>query len=221
MLIKNKISMRISFVPLFLIFCFTLQLNAQDTEAAKKLLDQVSDNIASFKTMKFDFDYVLENRQENIKQETEGSVIVSGDRYKLLFLGAEQLFDGQKTYTIVPENEEITIEDLNETEDIGINPSKLLYFYKEGYAFQWDIKQNVMGRNIQFIRLIPTEENKDVNYLLLGIDTIKKTIYRLIEIGANETRTTLTISNFTADVELADNFFTFDPSLYPDYYINQ
>jgi len=221
MLIKNKISMRITFVPLFLIFCFTLQLNAQDTEAAKKLLDQVSDNIASFKTMKFDFDYVLENRQENIKQETEGSVIVSGDRYKLLFLGAEQLFDGQKTYTIVPENEEITIEDLNETEDIGINPSKLLYFYKEGYAFQWDIKQNVMGRNIQFIRLIPTEENKDVNYLLLGIDTIKKTIYRLIEIGANETRTTLTISNFTADVELADNFFTFDPSLYPDYYINQ
>jgi outer membrane lipoprotein-sorting protein len=221
MLIKNKIYMRISFVPLFLIFCFTLQLNAQDTEAAKKLLDQVSDNIASFKTMKFDFDYVLENRQENIKQETEGSVIVSGDRYKLLFLGAEQLFDGQKTYTIVPENEEITIEDLNETEDIGINPSKLLYFYKEGYAFQWDIKQNVMGRNIQFIRLIPTEENKDVNYLLLGIDTIKKTIYRLIEIGANETRTTLTISNFTADVELADNFFTFDPSLYPDYYINQ
>ena len=221
MLIKNKISMRISFVPLFLIFCFTLQLNAQDTEAAKKLLDQVSDNIASFKTMKFDFDYVLENRQENIKQETEGSVIVSGDRYKLLFLGAEQLFDGQKTYTIVPENEEITIEDLNETEDIGINPSKLLYFYKEGYAFQWDIKQNVMGRNIQFIRLIPTEENKDVNYLLLGIDTIKKTIYRLIEIGANETRTTLTISNFAADVELADNFFTFDPSLYPDYYINQ
>ncbi|MDG1762616.1 MAG: outer membrane lipoprotein carrier protein LolA [Flavobacteriaceae bacterium] len=213
--------MRISFIPLFLIFCFTLQLNAQDTEAAKKLLDQVSDNIASFKTMKFDFDYVLENRQENIKQETEGSVIVSGDRYKLLFLGAEQLFDGQKTYTIVPENEEITIEDLNETEDIGINPSKLLYFYKEGYAFQWDIKQNVMGRNIQFIRLIPTEENKDVNYLLLGIDTIKKTIYRLIEIGANETRTTLTISNFTADVELADNFFTFDPSLYPDYYINQ
>ena len=128
MLIKNKISMRISFVPLFLIFCFTLQLNAQDTEAAKKLLDQVSDNIASFKTMRFDFDYVLENRQENIKQETEGSVIVSGDRYKLLFLGTEQLFDGQKTYTIVPENEEITIEDLNETEDIGINPSKLLYF---------------------------------------------------------------------------------------------
>ena len=213
--------MRKLIVFLFFTSVLSIQLNAQNTEAAQKLLDEVSAKIASFETMTFEFDYVLENRQENIKQETNGSVTVSGDRYKLLFLGAEQLFDGEKTYTIVPENEEITITSVEETEDIGINPSKLLYFYKEGYSFQWDIKQNVMGRTIQFIKLIPTEENKDVDYLLLGIDTIKKTIYRLIEIGSNQTRTTLTISNFVSNVKLAANFFKFDSSLYPDYYINQ
>jgi outer membrane lipoprotein-sorting protein len=207
----------------FLLFTsvLSIQLNAQNTEAAQKLLDEVSTKIASFETMTFEFDYVLENRQENIKQETNGSVTVSGDRYKLLFLGAEQLFDGKKTYTVVPENEEITITSIEETEDIGINPSKLLYFYKEGYSFQWDIKQNVMGRTIQFIKLIPAEENKDVDYLLLGIDTVKKTIYRLIQIGSNQTRTTLTISNFVSNVKLNNNFFEFDASLYPDYYINQ
>lgn len=213
--------MRIFFLFLYSSFLYGIHLNAQDTEAAKKLLNQVSNKIESFDTMKFDFDYVLENRQENIKQETNGSVTVSGDRYKLLFLGVEQLFDGEKIYTIVPENQEITIDNLDETEDTGINPSKLLYFYKEGYAFQWDIKQNVMGRNIQFIKLIPIEENKDVSFLLLGIDTLKKTIYRLIEIGTNETRTTLTISNFSSNINLTDNFFAFDSSLYPDYYINQ
>ena len=213
--------MRKLIVFLFFTSVLSIQLNAQNTEAAQKLLDEVSAKIASFETMTFEFDYVLENRQEKIKQETNGSVTVSGDRYKLLFLGAEQLFDSEKTYTIVPENEEITITSIEETEDIGINPSKLLYFYKEGYSFQWDIKQNVMGRTIQFIKLIPTEENKDVDYLLLGIDTIKKTIYRLIEIGSNQTRTTLTISNFVSNVKLAANFFKFDSSQYPDYYINQ
>lgn len=213
--------MRNSFFFLFLIFYTGFNLNAQNNEAAKKLLDQVSEKIASFKTMKFDFDYVLENRQENIKQESTGSVSVSGDLYKLHFLGSEQLFDGEKTYTIIPENKEITIENIEETDDTGINPSKLLYFYKEGYAFKWDIKQNIVGRNIQFIKLIPMEENKDLNYLLLGIDTFKKTIYRLIEIGVNETRTTLTISNFESNVKLNANFFKFDPSLYPEYYINQ
>jgi outer membrane lipoprotein-sorting protein len=207
----------------FLLFTsvLSIHLNAQDTKAAQKLLNEVSTKIASFETMTFEFDYVLENRQENIKQETNGSVTVSGDLYKLFFLGAEQLFDGKKTYTIVPENEEITITSVEETEDIGINPSKLLYFYKEGYAFQWDIKQNVMGRTIQFIKLVPTEKNKDVDYLLLGIDTVKKTIYRLIEIGSNQTRTTLTISNFVPNVKLTSNFFEFDASLYPNYYINQ
>ena len=213
--------MRKSIVFLLFMFLSGTAVKAQTTEAAKKLLDQVSAKIASFKTMQFDFVYVLENRQENIKQETEGSVTVSGDLYKLNFLGAEQLFDGQKTYTIVPENEEITISTVEEEDDFGINPSKLLYFYKEGYAFQWDIKQNVMGRNIQFIKLIPIEENKEVKYLLLGIDTRLKTIYRLIEIGANETRTTLTISNFTPNIKLAANYFTFDATQYPDFYINQ
>jgi len=213
--------MRKQIVLLLFTSVLSIQLNAQDTKAAQKLLDEVSTKIASSETMTFEFDYVLENRQENIKQETNGSVTVSGDLYKLLFLGAEQLFDGKKTYTIIPENEEITITSVEETEDIGINPSKLLYFYKEGYAFQWDIKQNLMGRTIQFIKLIPTEENKDVDYLLLGIDTVKKTIYRLIEIGSNQTRTTLTISNFVPNVKLTSNFFEFDASLYPDYYINQ
>ncbi|MDA0794800.1 MAG: outer membrane lipoprotein carrier protein LolA, partial [Bacteroidetes bacterium] len=61
----------------------------------------------------------------------------------------------------------------------------------------------------------------EVKYLLLGIDTRLKTIYRLIEIGANETRTTLTISNFTPNIKLAANYFTFDATQYPDFYINQ
>ena len=213
--------MRKQIVFVLFISVLSIQLNAQDTKAAQKLLDECSTKMSSFETMTFEFDYVLENRQENLKQETNGSVTVSGDLYKLLFLGAEQLFDGKKTYTIVPENEEITITSVEETEDIGINPSKLLYFYKEGYVFQWDIKQNVMGRTIQFIKLVPTEKNKDVDYFLLGIDTVKKTIYRLIEIGSNQTRTTLTISNFVPNVKLTSNFFEFDVSLYPDYYINQ
>ncbi|MEL0318385.1 MAG: outer membrane lipoprotein carrier protein LolA [Flavobacteriaceae bacterium] len=208
-----------------LIFCLLLlslsTLSAQTTEDAKKLLDEVSQTMGSFTSMTFDFDYVLENRQENIKQETNGSVTVSGDRYKLLFLGMEQIFDGSKTYTIVPENEEITISSKEETEEIGINPSKLLNFYKEGYAFEWDIKQNVQGRMIQFVKLIPTEASTEVDYLLLGIDILKKTIYRLIEIGTNQTRTTLTISNFLPNVQLASNFFNFDASNYPSYYINQ
>ena len=202
------------------VFLVSFPLQGQSPEVAKKLLDDVSETIASFENLSFDFSYVLENRQENIRQETTGSATIKGDQYKISFLGNEQLFDGEKTYTIISENEEITISSPDDDSGFGINPSELLVFYKAGYAYQWDIKQNVKGRPIQFIKLIPNEENREVKYLLLGIDMRTKVIYRLIEIGNSETRTTLTLKNLRTNIPLNSDFFTFDDSKYPDYYIN-
>ena len=206
------------------IFLFILLLShpllSQNTEAARKLLDEVSGKISSFKNMKFDFTYVLENRPENIRQETNGSVTISKDLYRINFLGFEQLFDGKMTYTIVPENEEITISDPEEESELGINPSKILTIYKKDYAYQWDIKQNVMGTPVQFIKLIPNVEKKELKYLLLGIDMRTKLIYRLIEIGRYDTRTTVTLKNIKTNINLRDDFFLFDKNKYPDYYIN-
>ena len=206
------------------LFLFILLLShpllSQNTEAARKLLDEVSGKISSFKNMKFDFTYVLENRPENIRQETNGSVTISKDLYRINFLGFEQLFDGKMTYTIIPENEEITISDPEEESEFGINPSEILTIYKKDYAYQWDIKQNVMGKPVQFIKLIPNEEKKELKYLLLGIDMRTKLIYRLIEIGRYDTRTTLTLKNIKTNINLRDDFFLFDKNKYPDYYIN-
>ena len=206
------------------IFLFILLLShpllSQNTEAARKLLDEVSGKISSFKNIKFDFTYVLENRPENIRQETNGYVTISKDLYRINFLGFEQLFDGKMTYTIIPENEEITISDPEEESEFGINPSEILTIYKKNYAYQWDIKQNVMGTPVQFVKLIPNEEKKELKYLLLGIDMRTKLIYRLIEIGRYDTRTTLTLKNIKTNINLRDDFFVFDKNKYPDYYIN-
>ena len=206
------------------LFLFILLLShpllSQNTEAARKLLDEVSGKISSFKNIKFDFTYVLENRPENIRQETNGSVTISKDLYRINFLGFEQLFDGKMTYTIVPENEEITISDPEEESEFGINPSEILTIYKKDYAYQWDIKQNVMGTPVQFVKLIPNEEKKELKYLLLGIDMRTKLIYRLIEIGRYDTRTTLTLKNIKTNINLRDDFFLFDKNKYSDYYIN-
>jgi len=49
----------------------------------------------------------------------------------------------------------------------------------------------------------------------------KKTIYRLIEITKSETRTTLTLKNLKTNINLESNFFNFDISKYPDFYINE
>jgi len=206
---------------LFIIVC----LNAFFTEAqtsmeAKMLLENVSKQIESYNNIKFEFNYVLNNRKEQINQESKGEITVAGDLYKLDFLEATQLFDGKSLYTIIPENEEITITTPEEGDDFGINPIKLLYFYKEGYDYQWDITQQIEGKKIQFIKLIPIEEDAEILSILIGIEVSKKHIFRIIEVGINGTYTTLTINEMQVNFPLLKDYFVFDKKKYPDYYIN-
>ena len=205
---------------LFLLMGFSFLTMAQGPEQAKYLLNKVSTEIKTHQNLRLEFQYVLENKEEQIRQETEGKVTFAGDQYLLEFLDVIQLSDGEKLHTIVPENEEITISTPDPDEAISVNPSKLLSFYEEGYDYQWDISQRVMGRTIQYVKLIPSEENNDIRYLLLGIDLTKNSIYRLIEIGNNKTTTTLTILNQEENISLPSDYFEFDSSEYPNFYIN-
>lgn len=207
-------------ITLFLILYSSLTF-AQGYEQAKNLLDRVSKEMKSKTNIRFDFDYVLENKKEQIRQEMEGNVTLAGDQYKLTFLDAIQLFDGTKTYTIVPENEEITISYPEEEEEVSISPTKLLSFYEEGYGYEWDIQQRVMGRNIQYIKLLPTATSEEVKYLLLGIDVDRLQVYRLIEVGLNRTLTTLTLKSQEFNIALPEDYFEFNPAEYPNYYINE
>jgi len=205
---------------LFFFIGMTVSVMGQTSLEAKKLLESASQQMESYDNIVFDFSYVLNNRMEQINQENSGQVTVADEKYKLNFLDAIQLFDGVALYTIVPENEEITITQADQEEDFGINPNELLRFYKEGYDYHWDISQRVKGKNIQFIKLIPTQDDGDLRSLLIGIDTQKNHIYKLIEVGDNGTVTTLTINEMEVNSALPENFFVFNEDDYPEYYIN-
>ena len=192
----------------------------QTSVEAQNLLELASKQMESYDNIEFEFSYVLNNRMEQINQENSGQVTVSKEKYKLKFLDAIQLFDGKALYTIVPENEEITITQAEEEDDFGLNPKELLQFYKEGYDYHWDISQRVKGKNIQFVKLIPTQEDGEILSLLIGIDTQQNHIYKLIEVGENGTVTTLTINGMKVNSSLPENFFVFNQADYPNYYIN-
>ena len=195
-------------------------VNAQNSEKAKALLDDVYNKVQGYDNIFVDFKYVLNNQEADINDETRGDVTMQGDKYVANFFGAQQLYDGSKVYTIVPENEEVTIEDKSDGEDT-ITPSKMLTFYRQGHTYKWDILQNVQGRKIQFIKLIPIDTNTEINSILLGIDAETKHIYKVIETGKNGTMTTITVNSFKTNQPLSKTLFTFDENKYKDegYYI--
>jgi outer membrane lipoprotein-sorting protein len=163
----NTIKKSLVFI-LFVLFSFNA--NAQDKKA-KDLLDQVTAKIKSYSNISIDFKYTLNNTKENINQESKGSVILKDNMYVLNLMGVTKIFDGKKTYTINPEDEEITISKYDEKDDTAITPSKMLTFFNKGYKFTWDILQNIKGRKIQYIKLTPTNPKDQRKEILLGIDT--------------------------------------------------
>lgn len=217
---KNTITMfKINFTILFLFF-INLSAVAQDKQA-KELLSQVTEKVKSYNNIVIDFKYSLNNAKENINQESKGNVTMKGNLYVLNLMGVTKLFDGKKIYTINPEDEEISISKFNEKEENAITPSKMLTFFNSGYKFSWDILQNIKGRKIQFIKLVPTNTKDPIKEILLGIDIQTKNIYNVIQVGKNGTKTSIIVNSFKTNQPLSNNQFTFVESKYPKYYINK
>jgi len=207
-------------VLVFVLSVFTVGVNAQNAEKAKKLLEDVSAKVNSYENIQIEFKYELNNKEANTKQESKGNVTLEGEKYLLNFLGFTKIYDTKKVYTIVPANEEVTISD-TEDDETGLSPSEMLTFYKKGYTYAWDILQNVRGRKIQYVKLTPTNSESDIKTVLLGIDEKTKHIYTLIETGKNGTITTLTVNSFKTNQPLSKSLFIFDESKYEDYYIDK
>ena len=193
---------------------------AWSQDASKALLKDVSDKLLAQENVSLQFNYNLYSAEASINQETSGKVQLKGEKYRFEYLGIIQINDTKNTYTIVPENEEVTIVS-NQDAGEEMNPAKILSFYNEGYRFQWDIAQNVGNRKIQYIKLIPIDSNSDIAHILMGVDSQKKEVYKVIETGKNGTKTTITITKYETNTNLAPNLFSFDEKKYIDlgYYI--
>jgi hypothetical protein len=193
---------------------------SQNSEEAVKLLNKVSENIKSYDNIYINYTYTLFNLEEDINQINKGSFVTEDDKWKFVMLDVTRIFDGDKLYTIIPDDEEVTISTQNPDDESTITPNKMLYFYEEGYNFEMDIVQYVGRKKIQYVKLIPMDSDAEIKYILMGIDVEFNQIYKVIETGINDTQTTIAIIDFEVNLPLEESLFVFDKEKYNDYYMN-
>jgi len=193
---------------------------SQNSEEAEKLLNKVSENIKSYDNIYINYTYTLFNSEEDINQTNKGSFVTEDDKWKFVMLDVTRIFDGDKLYTISPDDEEVTISTQNPDDESTITPNKMLYFYEEGYNFEMDIVQYVGRKKIQYVKLIPMDSDAEIKYILLGVDIEFSQIYKVIETGVNDTQTTIAIVDFEVNLPLEESLFVFDKEKYKDYYMN-
>ena len=195
-----------------------VNIYSQNDIKAEKLLDKVSSNIDKAKNYSINFSY---ESNDNVSEETKGNILISQGNYVLDFLGVKQICDSNFIYTIVSENKEIMISEISEEKDEIINPLNLLKFYRDGYIINLDESKNESNYFIQYVKLIPTNNNSEISHLLLGINTENNNIYKIIEIGKNKSNTTIRIDNITYNSKLSDDIFVFNKDDYKEFYIEK
>ena len=179
---------------------------------AKGILDAVSANYKSKNTLFFKFSYGTGSGKTS-KNQT-GSFYASKDKYKLKIMGNEQIFDGNKTYNINEDEQEITIAKQNSKETLS--PINYIDSYKKGYNIYYIGK----NKNLDIIKLTPTKNN-GIKEVFLYVNTSKNNVEKIEQHSTDKQITTITITEYKENPKVDSKIFTFNKNLYKNYLITE
>lgn len=197
-----------------LLLTISLAAIAQGDKKAKDILAGVSTKYKAMKSMKADFSYTLENPQAKIKETQVGSILVSGNKYRLNIAGQEVISDGKTVWTYMKEAKEVQVNEVDPNAD-GINPSEIFTMYEKGFLYKFVDEKSVSGKIQQNIELTPTDKNKEFFKIKLTIDKASKQIIKSIIYEKSGNRYTYAIKTFTPNVAVNATSFSFDAKKYP------
>ena len=127
-------------ILLFIAVSFANYNYAQDAKA-KAILDDLSKNTKTYKSISASFSFVSEDKNKKVGEKQDGSIIVKGTKYKVEIAGQTIICDGKTIWTYLKESNEVQINnfDPNESED-KITPTNIFTIYEKGF--------NIISANI-------------------------------------------------------------------------
>ena len=196
-------------LSVFVTGVFTMVFAQKVDSNAKSILDAVSAHYKSKNAIYFKFIYATAGKNEM------GDFYASKDKYRLKIMGSEQIFDGNKIYSINDEEQEVTISKPNNGENM-LSPMNYLELYKKNYNIIYVSKKN----NQDIIKLTPIKSNK-IKQVLLYINFAKKQIEKVEQYAANNTKTSIIISQYKENIAMSSSVFSFNKNQYKNYLITE
>lgn len=185
---------------------------AQKDQKATELLDQVSAKTKSYKSVKADFSYKMENAKAKINEEKQGTLLLSGDKYRMQASGQTVICDGKTMWTFMPETNEVQVNSLD-NKDEALTPSKLLSNYNTNFKSKI-LSEKSSDPNTVKIELQPNT-TKNYTRAVVAIDKSKLQVKSFVIYDKSGNVFTYAINRFQTDVPVGPSDFTFDAKKFP------
>ena len=203
---------RIAILFFFLFSLVQLSFAQQDPKAAK-ILDAMSKKYQTMKAFRANFVQTLENPSAKIKENMEGDITVSGNKFRLKMSGQEVINNGSTIWTYMKSENEVNISE-SDPEEQDMSPSRVFNMYKKGYKYAYVGDEKVGGEVCNVIELSPEDKSNPIFKVRMNISKKDNSVKSWKMFKNNGNRYTFTIKNFTPNVPVDANTFAFDKSKY-------
>ncbi|KAA9340601.1 LolA family protein [Adhaeribacter soli] len=203
---------RISILFFFLFSIVQLSFAQQDPKAAK-ILDAMSKKYQAMKAFRASFVQTLENPSAKIKENMEGDITVSGNKFRLKMSGQEVINNGATIWTYMKSENEVNISE-NDPDEQEMSPNRIYTMYKKGYKYVYLNDEKVDGELCSVIELSPEDKSNPIFKVRMLISKKDNSVKSWKMFKNNGNRYTFTIKEFTPNVPVDGNTFAFDKTKY-------
>jgi len=210
--VMNK--MRKISLSIFTIIFFQQIASAQYDPRALTILDNMSNKYQNMGAYLANFTYSLHNEQEGISESFDGSLLVEGDKFRLIMAGQEIYCNGNTVWTYIEEINEVNIDNYY-PEEMEMSPSNIYAAYKKGYKYQFieEIKTN--GSTSQIVDLVPEDTGSPFFKIRLeiGKDNLNLNSWEIFDKNGN--RYNYSVKSVQVQANKSQKEFEFDLKRYP------
>lgn len=210
---KNKKMNKNRYKQLLILIIITAVGTVQAQSKSQQILDDLASKTKAAQNIQVGFSYEMNNSDADIHEVTEGSLIVSGNKYILKIAGQEIICDGKTIWTYIADAEEVQINEVDEEE--SFSPTKLLSSYTDDYDASLEKEYSENNRNYYLMKLKPKDQDSGFDYVHLKIDKDNMQLSAFILYDFDGNVFSYIIKEYLSDIALSENAFSFDQTKYP------
>lgn len=201
----------------FLIVLFSLPLcfSQSSDPAAKKILDQASAKIKSYKSVQAIFTLQIQDGQGANQGTKKGTLFMKGNKYVVQITGQEIYCDGKTIWTFDKSANEVTITKVDPSSNT-LSPQKLFTnFYDKDFLYKLNGEQKIGSKTVVEIEMTPVDKTQNFHKVYLYVDKKSHLVSSGKMLDKNNNRYIYTINSLNGNANLTDASFVFEKSKHP------
>ena len=184
--------------------------NLSAQEPAIDILERVRENAFSLENVYYKFE--ISSKFENNILPISGEFFINHENYLIDTNEIDQIYDGEKFYTIIHENKEIIISTEN-TSFFNFSPNQIFNYFLKGFDLT---NQNITG---DFYHITAESKEEEIFYNLFINSNLSIERIDMIEKETGEEINRFLTLTYDYNLNLPLSLFKFDIQSYKDYII--